>query len=149
MSMQILDVFDFIKRKSQLDKGVQEDSENILSRFVSEGIVNPVEAYVLMDFMEKVFGASRKNITAATIKHIENTGDMTGMGVDLTIIQKNLNDYSVDKSWRKYEDQIQILKDLKKKREKELATQVKEAKAEGKKSPIPTKVQEYIRPKYE
>ena len=127
----------------------KEDSENILSRFVSEGIVNPVEAYVLMDFMEKVFGASRKKITDATIKHIENTGDMNGMGVDLTIVQRDKNDYSVDKSWRKYEDQIQILKDLKSKREKELSTQVKEAKAEGKKPPVPSKVLEYLRPKYE
>ena len=147
--MQILDVFDFIKRKSQLDKEVQKDSENILGRFVSEGVVNPVEAYVLMDFMEKVFGASRKKIQKATISHIENTGDMNGMGVELTVIQRDKNDYSVDSSWRKYEDQIEILKDLKSKREKELAEQVKDAKAEGKKPPVPTTVIEYIRPKYE
>tara|TARA_Y100000034_G_scaffold127113_1_gene179408 strand:+ start:226 stop:669 length:444 start_codon:yes stop_codon:yes gene_type:complete len=147
--MQILEVFDFIKSKSQLDKEDQTDSVNLLARFVSKGLANPTDAYVLMDFMEKVFGASRKKITDATIKHIESTGDMSGLGVDLTVARRNKNDYSVDKSWRKYEDQIDILKDLKSKREKELADEVKEAQDEGKKPPIPTTQIVYIRPKYE
>lgn len=149
--MKILEALDFVKSKSTLTSDTLEDTINILTRFISDPRidVSPIDAYVLMDFIEKAFGAARKKVTPEVIKHIIDKGDMTGYGVDLSVVSKDKNDYSVDKSWNKYNEQISILKDLQKKREKELAAEVKEAKKSHKKPPIPSSQSVYIRPKYQ
>lgn len=87
---------------------------------VDEGWVDPMQAYGLAAAMEKLFGEAKKRLSAQAVAEAEKypEKDIFRFGGVFTLKESGAKyDYSNDKEWRDYEENIKALRTEQKARE--------------------------------
>jgi hypothetical protein len=94
---------------------------------ITSGNINPVEGYVMLDYIQKVTSEAMANVKPLTMDHIQREGDDTAFGVKLTLVARKSYSYEEDKMWADQEKKMKTYKDAMVAREKFLQNLVKEA----------------------
>ena len=118
MVSKIFEILAGIKKTSHITKAVQlETVEKIVSE-VTKGEINPVEAYVMLDYLKKVTDEALKDIKAQTLEYIKSEGENQAFNVALGLIAKKDYAYEEDKDWNDINKKMSIYKDAQGVREK-------------------------------
>jgi hypothetical protein len=133
MVSKIFEILAGIKKTSHITKSVHVETVDKIVTEVTSGQINPVEAYVMLDYLKKVTDEALKDIKAQTLEYIKKEGDNTAFNVQLTLQAKKDYAYEEDKDWSENEKKMQLWKDAMDSRAKflkDLVTKSIEAKRE-------------------
>lgn len=142
--MDILDVFSFVKQKSELCNDDKEDIVKEIISWVGDGDANPVDVYALLHFFQSAFEEAKGKIKEQTIQHIEK-GDNEGYGIALSVYEHPTYGYKFDKRWQKLANQLGSLEENLQKRQETLKAETTEARSKGENPPIPVDHEKRIR----
>lgn len=136
MVAKIFDILSGIKKTSHITKASQVESVEKIVDEVMNGNINPVEAYVVLDYLKKVTDEAVKEIRATTLDYISKEGDNSAFNVQLTLQKKKDYAYEEDRDWSENEKRMSMYKAAMSAREKFLKDLVAKAIEAGKESPI-------------
>jgi hypothetical protein len=136
MVAKIFEILGGIKTQSNITKSTQVEAVEKIVDEIMNGNINPVEAYVVLDFLKKVTDEAAKEIKATTIEYIDKEGDNIAFNVQLSL-QKRLDyHYEEDKMYADNARTLSIIKDGMDSRAKFLRKLVQENIEAGKETPI-------------
>lgn len=136
MVAKIFEILGGIKTQSNITKSTQVEAVEKIVDEIMNGNINPVEAYVVLDFLKKVTDEAAKEIKATTIEYIDKEGDNIAFNVQLSL-QKRLDyHYEEDKMYSDNARQVSIIKAGMDSRAKFLRDLVQENIKAGKETPI-------------
>ena len=75
MVSKIFEILAGIKKTSRITKAAQLESVEKIVNEVETGLVNPVEAYVMLDYLKKVTEEAMKELKASTLTYIQTEGE--------------------------------------------------------------------------
>jgi len=136
MVSKIFDILLGIKKTSQITKSASVESVDKIVGEITSGNINPVEAYVMLDYLSKVTAEALKNIKPATLDHIQKEGENIAFGVQLNLAATKDYSYEEDKDWAENQKKMSIWKNAMSVREKFLKDLVNEAIEAGQATPI-------------
>lgn len=148
MSFKILDVFGTLKKQETLTKKTQSDIEKVIGTIVNDQVTNPVDAYVLLDFIKKTVTSSQDAIKEKVAEYIEGTGEATGYGATVNLQERSSYDFKNDEKWKEAVDAEEIVVARRKRREMELKNDAKAAEEAGKEPAIPVEKSQVLIVKY-
>lgn len=93
MVSKIFEILAGIKKTSRITKAAQLESVEKIVNEVSTGLVNPVEAYVMLDYLKKVTEEAMKEIKASTLTYIQTEGENEAFNVQLGLVSKKDYNY--------------------------------------------------------
>ncbi len=136
MISKIFDILLGVKKTSHITKSTHlEAIERIVSE-VTAGNVNPVEAYVMLDYIKNVTDEAMKEIKASTLDYIQKEGENIAFNVKLGLSAKKEYAFEEDKDWIEINKKMSIFKDAQAVRERFLSDIVNKSIEAGKAAPI-------------
>jgi hypothetical protein len=136
MVSKIFEILAGIKKTSHITKAVQAETVEKIVSEVTAGQINPVEAYVMLDYLKKVVDEAQKDIKAQTLEYIKSEGEKTAFNVELNLVAKKDYAYEEDKDWSDRSRTISVYKDAQTAREKFLKDLVSKSIEAGRETPI-------------
>ena len=136
MVSKIFEILAGIKKTSRITKAAQLESVEKIVNEVETGLVNPVEAYVMLDYLKKVTEEAMKEIKASTLTYIQTEGENEAFNVQLTLVSKKDYNYEEDKNWAESNRLKSMYDDAQKARAKYLQGLIKSALEAGRETPI-------------
>lgn len=136
MVSKIFEILAGIKKTSHITKATQLETVDKIVKEVTAGEINPVEAYVMLDYLKKVTDEALKDIKPQTLEYIKSEGENQAFNVALTLVSKKDYKYEEDKQWNDENIKVEMYKKALKTREDWLKNLVKDALEAGKESPI-------------
>jgi hypothetical protein len=133
---KIFEILAGIKKTSQITKSASVESVDKIVAEIMSGNINPVEAYVILDYLTKVTAESLKNIKPAALDHIQKEGENIAFGVQLNLAETKDYSYEEDKDWTETNRKMSQFKNALQVREKFLKGLVAEAIEADKPTPI-------------
>lgn len=146
MVSKIFSILEGVKKASQITKAASTSSVDKIVNEVVSGDINPVEAYVMLDYLTKITAEAMKTIKPNTLDYINKEGDNTAFGVQLQLIGRNDFKYEEDKEWADLQKKMQHYKDALSSREKFLKDICVDQLKAGKESSINYTTSIAIRP---
>ena len=129
---KIFEILLGVKKATNITKAGSVEMVDKIVNEITSGNINPVEGYVMLDYIQKVTSEAMANVKALTLDHIQREGDDTAFGVKLTLVARKSYSYEEDKTWTENERTMKRYKDAMVAREKFLQNLVKEAIEAGK-----------------
>ena len=117
MVSKIFDILLGIKKTSHITKAVSVETVEKIVNEITTGQINPVEAYVMLDYLKKVTAEALENIKPTTLDYIQKEGENQAFNVQLTLQAKKDYAYEEDKDWTDINKKMSIYKDAQKVRE--------------------------------
>lgn len=148
MSFKILDVFSTLKKQETLTKQTQSDIEKVIGTIVNDQVTNPVDAYVLLDFIKKVAATSQEAIKEKVADYIDETGEANGYGATVNLQERASFDFTSDEKWKEAFDAEEIVVARRKRREMELKNAAKAAQEANQEPAIPIEKSQVLVVKY-
>lgn len=136
MISKIFQILEGIKKTSKIEKSSATNTIEKIVTEVNESNINPVEAYIMLDYLSKVTSEAMKLIKPTTLDYIGQNGDNRAFGVELQLIERKDYQYEQDKDWVEINKKMSIFKDALKIREKFLKDIIDASLKEGKETPI-------------
>lgn len=136
MVSKIFEILAGIKKTSRITKAAQLESVEKIVNEVETGLVNPVEAYVMLDYLKKVTEEAMKEIKASTLTYIQTEGENEAFNVQLGLVSKKDYNYGEDKDWVEVNKKKSMYDDAQKVREKYLKDLVVKSLEAGRETPI-------------
>lgn len=129
---KIFEILLGVKKATNITKAGSVEMVDKIVNEITSGNINPVEGYVMLDYIQKVTSEAMANVKPLTMDHIQREGDDTAFGVKLTLVARKSYSYEEDKMWADQEKKMKTYKDAMVAREKFLQNLVKEAIEAGK-----------------
>lgn len=136
MVSKIFEILLGIKKTSHITKAVHAESVEKIVDEVKSGNINPVEAYIMLDYLKKVTDEAMKDIKVTTLEYIKTEGENIAFNVQLTLQAKKDYAYEEDKDWSDIHTKVDVFKNAQAAREKFLKDIVNKAIEAGKESPL-------------
>lgn len=136
MVSKIFTILERIKKSSNITKSISVKSVDEIVSEVKNGDINPIEAYIMLDYLTKVTAEALASIKAITLDHIEKEGDNIAFGVQLQVYPRKNISYKEDKDWSETKQKMAVYEDALKRREEFIKKVVEDAIANDIKSPI-------------
>lgn len=136
MVSKIFTILEGIKKASNITKATSMESVDKIVNEVKNGDINPIEAYIMLDYLAKVTSEALGSIKAITLDHIEKEGETTAFGVQLQVYPRRNISYKEDQDWSETKRKMKVFEDALKVREEFIKTIVEDAIAANTKSPI-------------
>lgn len=136
MVSKIFTILERIKKSSNITKSISVKSVDEIVSEVKNGDINPIEAYIMLDYLTKVTAEALASIKAITLDHIEKEGDNIAFGVQLQVYPRKNISYKEDKDWAETKQKMAVYEDALKRREEFIKKVVEDAIANDIKSPI-------------
>jgi hypothetical protein len=124
---KIFEILLGVKKATNITKAGSVEMVDKIVNEITSGNINPVEGYVMLDYIQKVTSEAMANVKPLTMDHIQREGDDTAFGVKLTLVARKSYSYEEDKMWADQEKKMKTYKDAMVAREKFLQNLVKEA----------------------
>lgn len=147
MVAKIFEVLLGVKKASNITKATSVEAIDNIVNEVNNGNINPVEAYVMLDYLTKVTAEALKNIKPQTLDHIQREGDNSAFGVQLNLVSVKDYSYEEDPQWIDIERKAKVYIDARKSREDFLKKIVNDSIDAGKEPIISYTTNIQIRPK--
>jgi hypothetical protein len=147
MVNKIFSILEGVKKATNITKQVSTKSIDSIVEEVNVGNINPVEAYVMLDYIQKVAAEALNTIKPNTLDYIMSVGENRAFGVELQPVKRNNYVYSEDTEWSRIEKQMSIYKDALKAREEFIKNNVEIALESGVKTPVNFNTTVFLRPK--
>lgn len=128
---KIFDALLGVKKTSTITKATSVEAIDKIVNDVNAGNINPVEAYVILDYLKKVCDEAITTIRPNTLDQIQNEGDNSAFGVKLTLRESVRPNYKDDKEWSNINEKFEFYKDQKQKRENYILKEVKDSLETG------------------
>lgn len=132
MVSKIFEILLGVKKATNISKATSVEAVDKIVNEVNSGKINPVEAYVMLDYLKKVTEEAMTTIKGTTLDHIQKEGENIAFGVQLNLISKKNYSYEEDKDWSDINKKMSVYKDAMKVRENFLKNLVNEAVDAGK-----------------
>lgn len=136
MVSKIFTILEGIKKASNITKATSMESVDKIVNEVKNGDINPIEAYIMLDYLAKVTSEALGSIKALTLDHIEKDGENVAFGVLLQVYPRKNISYKDDQDWSETKRKMKVFEDALKVREEFIKTIVEDAIAANTKSPI-------------
>jgi hypothetical protein len=136
MVSKIFTILEGIKKASNITKTTSSDSVDKIVNEVKDGNINPIEAYIVLDYLAKVTSEALGSIKAVTLDHIEKDGENVAFGVLLQVYPRKNIAYKEDKDWADTKRKMKVFEDALKVREEFIKRIIEEALVADKESPI-------------
>ena len=120
IQMKIFSVLELLKRTDTIRKGHEAETVEKLISEILKDKTNINDAYVTLDFLNKVTGQVLESMKTETIQHIQESGDDEALGVQLVVEATKVPDYDQDKDWSEINRKVLLFSDARTKREKTL-----------------------------
>ena len=124
---KIFDALLGVKKVSSITKATSVEAIDKIVNDVNAGNINPVEAYVILDYLKKVCDEAITTIRPNTLDQIVNQGDNIAFGVKLQLRESVRPNYKDDKEWSNINEKYEFYKDQIKKRENYILKEVKDS----------------------
>ena len=133
---RFLSALDFIKKSNSLSqKNMEALAEDAIDS-VKNGEINPLDAYVMIEFLEKLSGQIRAGIKDVTINHIKASGEKTAYNTSIILRDVPSYNYAEDDKWNKENAKLALQKRILDDRTKILKKLIEDAKNNNLASPI-------------
>lgn len=136
MVSKIFTILERIKKASNITKSISVESVDAIVDEVKNGDINPIEAYIMLDYLAKVTAEALASIKPITLDHIQKEGDNIAFGVQLQVYPRKNISYKEDKDWAETKQKMAVYEDALKRREEFIKKVVEDAIANDIKSPI-------------
>jgi len=136
MVSKIFEILAGIKKTSHITKAAQLESIDKIVSEVKNGLVNPVEAYIMLDYLKKVTDEAQKEIKEDTLAYIQKEGENQAFNVQLTLVSKKDFNYEEDKQYADDNKKMTLYKDALKARSEFLKKLVAQNLEAGRDAPI-------------
>ncbi len=146
MVSKIFTILEGIKKASTISKTASVTAVDKIVNEITNGDINPVEAYVMLDYLSKVTGEALKSIKPNTLDYIQKEGENSAFGVQLQLIERKDYAYEEDKEWSDINRKMSVFKDALKVREKFIKDIVDQSIDAEQKAPISYTKTIFIRP---
>ena len=146
MVSKIFSILEGVKKASRITKASSTDSVDKIVNEVINGDINPVEAYIMLDYLTKITSEAMKTIKPNTLDYIKKEGENSAFGVQLQLIAVNDFKFEEDKEWSEIQGKMNHFKDAITSRGKFVKDVALEALKAGKESPINYTTSITIRP---
>jgi len=127
MVSKIFDILLGVKKTSQITKSTSLDAVDKIVNEINTGKINPIEAYIMLDYLTKVTETSLKTIKPNTLDYIQKEGENSAFGVQLGLVAKKNYAYKEDQEWSEINKKMSLFSDALKAREAFLKTLVNES----------------------
>ena len=149
MSMKILKVFSVLEKQETLTKKTHSQIQSVIQTIVNDDVTNPVDAYVVLDFVKKILDEAQDSIKEKVIAYIDNTGENQGYGVTLSIQTRQKYKFQDDPKWREANESFELTKARLQRREQEIKAQTIKDEAEEKPSIVTVEKNKILVARYE
>lgn len=136
MVSKIFEILASIKKTSRITKAAQLEAVEKIVKEVNDELVNPVEAYVMLDYLKKVTEEAMKEIKPSTLSYIQTVGENEAFNVQLGLVAKKDYNYSEDNDWAEINKKKTMYDDAQKVREKYLKDLIAKSLEAGRETPI-------------
>lgn len=136
MVSKIFTILEGIKKTSNITKTTSADSVDKIVGEVKNGDINPIEAYIMLDYLSKVTAEALSTIKPMTLDHMEKEAENSAFGVQLQAYPRKNISYKDDKDWAETKRKMKTYEDALKRREEFIRNIIEESLAAGQKSPI-------------
>jgi len=147
MVSKIFSIIEGIKKATNITKQISTKTTDSIVEEVNAGNINPVEAYVMLDYIQKVTAEALSSIKPNTLDYIMSVGENRAFGIELQPVKRNNYKYEEDAEWSRIEKQMSIYKDALKAREEFIKQNVETALESGVKPSINFNTTVFLRPK--
>lgn len=134
---RLLAALDYIKKTNSLNSNILDSLRQDAVDSVVSGEVNPIDAYMIVHFLELLCSEIRKDIQKQTINYIETSGEKTAYTVPVIIRQKPNWDYMVDEKYRELSREAKNMTETANGRKDKLKKDIEAAIKNNLPSPIP------------
>lgn len=145
---KIFSILEGVKKLSTITKEASTTSVDKIVNEVTKGDIDPIEAYVMLDYLQKVTSEALKSVKTQALDRIQKEGENTAFGVQLQLVSRNDYKYEQDKEWSDINYKVDHYKNSLKARENFLKDVAIEHLKAGKESPIDYTTTIVIRPNY-
>jgi hypothetical protein len=111
MVSKIFDILLGVKKTSQITEATKADAINKIVNEVAVGNINPIEAYVILDYIKNVTETALENLKSTTLEHIKTEGENIAFNVQLKLSANKDYAFKDDKDWIEINKRMSVFKD--------------------------------------